>query len=1763
MTNRVIVILLIVLTTAALLGEAGRSVMEPEGRWREWLHLLVAQQVADTLDRQVQLGPITDLSLAGVELRSLAIAEGYFLRNGAVIRADRLQIAFDALGIARQEVAPAAAISKVRLERAWVHVVRDQLGNLNVEKLVPEPVGPPPPPEDRFQGVITVEDSVIIYDDYAIETVNGQPLNIELTSVDAEVDMREIGWAAVEVSARERLGRFGRVGVRGQTELETGYTWAKADIGSIDAAFWSDMFLVSNDIAVQRGSVDVSATIGLMPREGAPPEPAVAADVTIRDAAFTLAALNDRQVVADATLTGTMDGAQVHSLHARIGGTTVDATGFVGDFEQPIVDLAFDGEITRPDELLDLAPQLDPQTREQIDAATVGGPLLLSGTLVGPVNRANLSAQAEAPGQIRYANAQIGEIVAGPLDLRVDVLDLADPNVRGRVNIARTEAVDLEPLRASLPEGFEGPIEVSPLEDLSADVLWSAEIPVAQTELSIPRMAVGDVSVAGLTTGVSLADDVIYLSDLRAEPLGGRLIADVVVHLGAEGGPWAWAQGQIDGIELARLQELPGLDAAAGLAGEFSGSFVGEYADGTPYVVADAIINEPGYEDYAAESVRALVVVDESAVEVLGANLQDPLGVAWVRGVMPFEGEMAASFAVAGVQLGSVVDRFELDADNLQGEVFLTGSASGTPEEPRIDASLRAFNVKYQDYDVDALMADFDGGLDELRVSDLFASSGRIVARADATLSDIDLEELNAELDGTVRLAGPVDERALELAELQDEDLAGAVNVEVNVAGTLQSPSADGTVYLDYARYDAIATDEAILAVSLQGDVLQMTELRVPVGDAVVSGTATVTSLYDEPIISATVRAEDIVLQDLALLQETGLPVSGRLNLPYLNVQGPLDDLKGLAQIQATDLEVGDEPIGAVSAAVVLDRNELMLRRTTLALAGGQLALEGRYRLDEKRIMPSHVELDDVAVAELLQIAVPLARHLAGGGEAGEATEGVVGDEMAESDEDADSSLATQLASLSLRLGGRLDGTLSVEGVIPEPAAEGAETEEIIADVLAALTAEVDVSIHRPSFDNKLLPDTELHAQVADKPEVAVQIESVEGDALITADGTWAPGGAMDLLADVSALDLALLRPWVPAAVASVGGRLNLTVMATGTLDDPQFIGSIDITEPEAHGVKFDLVSAPLIRYDGEVMDVDSLVVRESDEEFFVDGRIPFDWDTMSVPQDGELQVVLRSDGTNLAVFPPLIADAVGEDEGGPLGQIEATGTFDSLVKIAGTTRRPELNGQVTVRAPSIETPWLRSPIEDLALNVSFTGVEGTTVVALEEFTAREESVTVTAGGTAEMTEYELAALARNRYDLRMTVNAAKQSLGSAGLALRDLRGEVTFVTQEPGRHLLTVDEVGADLGDGTVVVDGTVGVTSFVPAEVAQNDFDLAIVADDARPRYGNLFLGTVDGRIGIANAAPGAPVGVTGAMTLSHAVASIPLLASGGEESALFGMSENAPPLNFDVALAIGPDVRVQTTGLTAPLEPTEKAVWLRGTPQRPSVQGLVEVQEGEATVSGGVLDIETAGVRFLVRPKLGMHREPPVELEMDGRVWATATRKIQETVIEGRPLEDVLVQLQVSGTLPNHIHVQVSSTPPLADEQIYALLGAAPFSGSGGMSSGGDLNDVLNQQFVSALGAAFRAYVFQPFQEDLKKLLGLSVFEVNFAFDQPVDVRLGGYLIEDLLVTYQTSVIGATETDYSLEVSYKVEKRFELTYETNDRNDNRFLVEYVYGF
>jgi len=248
-------------------------------------------------------------------------------------------------------------------------------------------------------------------------------------------------------------------------------------------------------------------------------------------------------------------------------------------------------------------------------------------------------------------------------------------------------------------------------------------------------------------------------------------------------------------------------------------------------------------------------------------------------------------------------------------------------------------------------------------------------------------------------------------------------------------------------------------------------------------------------------------------------------------------------------------------------------------------------------------------------------------------------------------------------------------------------------------------------------------------------------------------------------------------------------------------------------------------------------------------------------------------------------------------------------------------------------------------------------------------------------------------------------------------------------------------------------------------------------------------------------------------------------------------------------------------APLRPTTIA-HLTGTLQQPVLSGLIEAEAGKTQIPGGVATIQSLGASYRLAPTQTPLRRDPVELAITGDVWGLAETVLQSALVQGREIGPVTIAITLSGTLPDQFEIRADSSPSLAEEQIYALLGTAPLGYLTGSGAQGDLGAVLSEQFLGALAAGFKVAIFEPIEQELRRTLGLSELSLNFAFNQPVEIRLGKYLMEDLLVSYRTA-FGGVDDEYDLTVSYVIDNRTRVSYTTDERDRHRIQVERVWQF
>jgi len=175
----------------------------------------------------------------------------------------------------------------------------------------------------------------------------------------------------------------------------------------------------------------------------------------------------------------------------------------------------------------------------------------------------------------------------------------------------------------------------------------------------------------------------------------------------------------------------------------------------------------------------------------------------------------------------------------------------------------------------------------------------------------------------------------------------------------------------------------------------------------------------------------------------------------------------------------------------------------------------------------------------------------------------------------------------------------------------------------------------------------------------------------------------------------------------------------------------------------------------------------------------------------------------------------------------------------------------------------------------------------------------------------------------------------------------------------------------------------------------------------------------------------------------------------------------------------------------------------------------------------------------------------------VKGQAERVVSQVEVDGRVFGPVHLYLNFTGELPGTIEVKATSEPALAEEQIYAILGAEPFGGL--MAAGEAGGQALSQRFVSLLAVGLRAGVFEPLEAQLRELLGLAEFSINFALNQPIEVQMGKYLVRNLLVSYRQALGAGDDNEWWLVISYEVVPGAVVSYHTRDDGEERFSVGY----
>jgi len=343
--------------------------------------------------------------------------------------------------------------------------------------------------------------------------------------------------------------------------------------------------------------------------------------------------------------------------------------------------------------------------------------------------------------------------------------------------------------------------------------------------------------------------------------------------------------------------------------------------------------------------------------------------------------------------------------------------------------------------------------------------------------------------------------------------------------------------------------------------------------------------------------------------------------------------------------------------------------------------------------------------------------------------------------------------------------------------------------------------------------------------------------------------------------------------------------------------------------------------------------------------------------------------------------------------------------------------------------------------------------------------------------------------------------------SLQGINGRVRFAGDG-----ITFEDLTAQLAGGTVRVGGRVGMDGYTIGQLG-----VSVAGEQMEIRYPEGFRTRLDAQLDLVGtmAAPA----VRGTVIVKDALYNkrlelIPGLTDliGGKEAAAGAAPAAASlPVRFDIKVQAPRSLRIENNA--ARLAASADLV-LRGTYDRPLLDGRIQIDRGEVIVEGKRYIVQRCIVDFINPTKI----EPSLDLEA-------------ETLVRV-PGQTYVVKIQVAGTFARLEKPQLTSDPPLSEIEILSLL-------FGGDSANPDARDAelrtlqrdatqrdlatsrLQQAALGVLSAPLTRAVEQAFALDAVQITPNLGFDPNQRLNTAARLTVGKRISEKVFLTFSRSL------------------------------------------
>jgi len=592
-----------------------------------------------------------------------------------------------------------------------------------------------------------------------------------------------------------------------------------------------------------------------------------------------------------------------------------------------------------------------------------------------------------------------------------------------------------------------------------------------------------------------------------------------------------------------------------------------------------------------------------------------------------------------------------------------------------------------------------------------------------------------------------------------------------------------------------------------------------------------------------------------------------------------------------------------------------------------------------------------------------------------------------------------------------------------------------------------------------------------------------------------------DVSAQLSDVDLSTWIAALGAPQVAVTGRFNGNATLEGRWPYPRFKGGAELDNGTVWRFPIDKATATFSTSGQRVL-LNSASVAAPGITAQASGSMGF---SMEAP----LQFTLHASSSDL---PRLAAELWRK-------QLPISGSFESTLTLGGTPANPTVNATVDGTKTvlyGINVPALHGTVAlqnrkvvlhdaSITLPKGVIAITGSAPIEINPFAIGPRNAPVSVNVSAKDVDPSAfdTVLGNNTTlagsiagDLAITGTVVEPQISgrfsvSKGTYVSDLsRTPITGIEAQLtfDRGTASIDKLQGDFGSGTISATG-----SF--AFGANPRYLVTATARGAQlnlPAYGT---GTLDGAIALTRN-PGSPASLRGKITLSNATIPFSAFLAASQK----GTGGAPPPLDLDVDMVVGKNVRVRGSGFGAGLDVAGTGeAKVGGTLAAPTMAGTFSSTSGTLTYYDRAFRVQSARVVF--RPEDGII--PTIR--------ASATTRVTNPD-PNSPYSGVDVSVAVEGQVTNPRISFTSNPPGYSNEQILAMI--APFGGvilsglsyapsltgygtaagqpipgsTGTFSAGQEAFNILNAQFAAGL--------LNPVEGALSQ--GLGVQNVNLTLD-----------------------------------------------------------------